>query len=224
LKASVFIDFAILVIILGASTNFIYPKQLHTEAQQQQQPSERHKQEQLTTYTNPQGNYTLRYPPSWKVEYIKSVTLHDLPTIQFRMQDSVSLLSIETSHAELTRKQFEDGFLTYYPLILRERFNGINIENKTLGTYNIDGHPAGSIVFSSPTDKTLGMSKGLFVSAILSNNQTISITYISSNESYNNNIPDIEAMIDSIRALRIDRRINSVTADNSSSSSVSIIQ
>jgi hypothetical protein len=202
---SLYICLVFLTIILGISTTMMYSKQVAYSENQQQPPTEQHEREQLITYTNPQGNYTLQYPQSWKVEHIKPAnTLHGVPTIQFRMPDSVSLVSIETSHSELSRKQFEDRFLTYYPLILRERFDGINIENKTFGKYEIDGYHAGSIVFSSPTDKSLGISKGLFVSTILSNNQTISITYISSNESYDNNITDIEAMIDSIRVLSTD--------------------
>lgn len=213
MNKSVFICLALLVIILGTSTNFMYSKQVQPEYQQ---PSEQQKQEQLITYANPQGNYTLQYPESWKVEYKKSVTLYDFPTTQFRMPDSVSLVSIEMNLPELSRKQFEDGFLIYYPLLLHERFDGIKIENKTFGRYEIDGRPAGSIVFSSPIDKTLGVSKGLFVSTIVSSNQTISIIYISSNENYNNNIQDIEVMIDSIRIGTEWREIGSVNDENSS--------
>jgi len=197
-------SFVILTILLGASTTILYSRQQVAYPENQQQ---RQAQVQLITYTNPQGNYTLQYPRSWKVEYINPAnTLHGFPTIQFRMPDSISLVSIETSHAELSRKQFEDGFLTYYPLILRERFDGVNIENKTFGKYEVDGYPAGSIVFSSPTDKSLGISKGLFVSTIISNNQSISITYISSNESYDNNITYVKAMIDSIRVLTTEKQ------------------
>ena len=218
MNKSLFIYFAVLVIVLGSSTNLtgfrqVYPEDKQTSEQQQ------HKQEQLITYTNPQGNYTLQYPQSWKVEYIKPVSSSDLPLIQFRMSDPVSLVSIETNHAEITRKQLRDGFLTYYPLILRERFDGISIENKTFGKYSIDGSPAGSIVFSSLIDKTSGISKGLFVSAILSNNQSISITYISSDKNFDIHIPEIGNMIDSIRALRIDQ-VNPVNADNNSSTSL----
>jgi hypothetical protein len=193
MNISVFICLAFLVITLGVSTNLVYSQQ------EQVEPSGQQRQEQLITYVDPQGNYTLQYPQSWKVEYRKSVTPYDFPTTQFQMPDSVSLVSIEMSHTELTQKQFEDGFLIYYPLLLRERFDGIKVENKTFGGYEIDGYQAGSIVFTSPIEKTIGVSKVLFVSAILSDNQTISITYISSNENYNNNIQDVEAMIDSIR-------------------------
>ena len=193
---SVIICLGLLLITLVTSTSFRYAMQQQSEYQQ---PSEQQRQEQLITYVDPHGNYTLQYPQSWKVEYKKPITLYDSPTTQFRNPDSVSLVSIEMSHAELTKQQFEDGFLIYYPLLLSERFDGIKVENKTFGRYRIDGHPAGSIVFTSPIDNTLGVSKGLFLSTILSNNQTISITYVSSNESYSDNIQDVETMIDSIQ-------------------------
>lgn len=195
LKISVFICLAFLVLSLEVSTDSVHSQQEQLEQTGQQ----RQEQEQLLTYIDPQGNYSLQYPQSWKVEYRKSVTPYEFPTTQFRMPDSVSLVSIEMSHIELTQKQFEDGFLIYYPLLLRERFDGIEVENKTFGGYDIDGFQAGSIVFTSPIEKTTGVSKVLFVSTILSNNQTISLTYISSNETYNNNIQDVEAMIDSIK-------------------------
>ena len=126
------------------------------------------------------------------------------------------------SHAELTKQQFEDGFLIYYPLLLSERFDGIKIENKTFGRYEIDGRPAGSIVFSSPIDKTLGVSKGLFVSTIVSSNQTISITYVSSNESYSDNIQDVETMIDSIQIKDRSERWREIGVVNDEASSLSV--
>jgi len=46
-------------------------------------------------------------PKSWKVEYTKPADTPDgIPTVQFRMPHSVPLVSVETSHADLTRKQF----------------------------------------------------------------------------------------------------------------------
>ena len=214
MKISVFICLAFVVISLEVSTHSVYSQQEQLEQTGQQRQVQ--EQQQLLTYIDPQGNYTLQYPQSWKVEYRKSVTPYDFPTTQFRMPDSVSLVAIEMSHIELTQKQFEDGFLIYYPLLLRERFDGIKVENKTFGGYDIDGFQAGSIVFTSPIEKTTGVSKVLFVSAILSDNQTISLTYISSNETYNNNIQDVEAMIDSIRIEEKKEREKSLVNDISS--------
>ncbi|MGC1135105.1 MAG: hypothetical protein WA941_19910 [Nitrososphaeraceae archaeon] len=151
-------------------------------------------------YSDPQGNYTLRYPSDWHEEYKKPVTRFDQPSSWFKLPDAVSIVSIELSNSDLTREEFEDGFLKYYPLILRERFgSGLEIENKTYGIYEIEGSPAGSIVFTSPVDNTLGVNKGMFVSSILNNNKTISITYISSNENFDNNLNNVTSMIGSIR-------------------------
>jgi hypothetical protein len=67
----------------------------------------------------------------------------------------------------------------------------------------IDGSPVGSIVFTSPLDNTLGVNKGMFVSYVLNNNKTISITYISSNENFDNNLKNVTSMIQSITQSRI---------------------
>jgi hypothetical protein len=83
---------------------------------------------------------------------------------------------------------------------LRERFGfGLEIENKTFGLYAIDGFPAGSIVFTTPLDNTLGVNKGIFISSVLGNNQTISVTYISSNENFDKNLKNVTSVINSIR-------------------------
>ncbi|MGA7368605.1 MAG: hypothetical protein WBX01_05700 [Nitrososphaeraceae archaeon] len=153
-------------------------------------------------YSDPQSNYTLHYPSDWQVEYKKPDTQFDQPSSWFKLPDAVSIVSIELSSSDLTREEFEDGFLKYYPLILRERFGlgpGLKIENKTFGLYEIDRSPAGSIVFTTPLDNTLGANKGMFVSSVLDDNQTISITYISSSENFNKNLNNVTSMIESIR-------------------------
>jgi hypothetical protein len=152
------------------------------------------------TYSYPQGNYTLQYPSDWQVEYKKPATRFDQPSSWFKLPDAVSIVSIDLSGSDLTKEEFEDGFLKYYPLILRERFgSGLEIEDKTFGLYEIDESPAGSIVFTTPLDNTLSVNKGLFVSSVLHANQTISITYISSNEDFNKNLNNVTSMIESIR-------------------------
>jgi hypothetical protein len=151
-------------------------------------------------YSDPDSNYTLQYPSDWQAEYKEPASYFDRPSSRFKLPDAVSIVSIESFRSDLTKEEFEDGFLKYYPLILRERFGfGLEIENKTFGLYEIAGFHAGSIVFTTPLDNTLGVNKGIFVSSVLDNNQTISVTYISSNENFSKNLKNISSMINSIR-------------------------
>lgn len=151
-------------------------------------------------YSDPDSNYTLQYPSNWQAEYEEPASYFDRPSSWFKIPDAISIVSIESVSTDLTKEEFEDGFLNYYPLILRERFGfGLEIENKTFGLYEIDGFPAGSIVFTTPLDNTLGVNKGLFVSSVLDNNQTISVTYISSNENFDKNLKNVTSVINSIR-------------------------
>ena len=69
----VIICLGLLLITLVTSTSFRYSMQQQSEYQQ---PSEHQRQEQLITYVDPYGNYTLQYPQSWKVEYKKPTTLY----------------------------------------------------------------------------------------------------------------------------------------------------
>jgi hypothetical protein len=173
---------------------------VHEQASEQVTEEVNQKGLSYAMYSDPQSNYTLRYPSDWQVEYKKPTTQFDQPSSWFKLPDAVSIVSIELSNSDLTREEFEDGFLKYYPLILRERFgSGLEIENKTFGLYEIDGSPVGSIVFTSPLDNTLGVNKGMFVSSVLNNNKTISITYLSSNENFDNNLKNVTSMIGSIR-------------------------
>ena len=101
---------------------------------------------------------------------------------------------------DLDEKEFKDGFLVFYPLILQERFNnGLEIINKTLKNYTIGGHAAGSIIFYNYVDDSLGIIKGLFITSVFENNKTISITYTSSEKNFDRNMKDIESMIKSIK-------------------------
>lgn len=167
---------------------------------QQHQSSQKIILPEVKIYSDPKGNYTLQYPQSWNVQYQKSFVKFGYPTTQFILPDHVSIVSISMTNTELDEKRFKSGFLIFYPLILQERFkNSIEIENKTLGSYNIDGHQAGSIIFTNFVDNSLGIVKGLFIAAVPENNKIISITYISSQKNFQNNIKDIEDLVKSIK-------------------------
>lgn len=155
---------------------------------------------QNTTYTDPNNNYTLQYPNSWKVEYKEPYIKFGYPVTQFTLPDHLSIITISMTDIDLDEKEFKDGFLIYYPLILQERFNnGLEILDKTLKNYTIDGHTAGSIVFNNYVDNSLGIIKGLFVTSVFENNKTLSLTYTSSEKNFDHNMDDIESMIKSIK-------------------------
>ncbi|HET6588606.1 MAG TPA: hypothetical protein VFG45_00410 [Candidatus Nitrosocosmicus sp.] len=155
---------------------------------------------QNTTYTDPNGNYTLQYPQGWKVEYKEPVIKFVDPVTQFTLPDHKSIITISMGNIEIDEKSFKEGFLIYYPLILQERFNhGLQIVDKILGNYTIDGHTAGSIVFINQVDNSFGVIKGLFITSVFENNKTISITYTSSEKFFDHNMKDIDSMIKSIK-------------------------
>jgi hypothetical protein len=200
MNKSSFLSIIVIIFLVGVWTSSGSLGFVHE--QQVEQVTEEVDQQGLgyAMYSDPQSNYTLHYPSDWHVEYKKPATQFDQPSSWFKLPDAVSIVSIELSSSDLTRKEFEDGFLKYYPLILRERFgSGLEIENKTFGLYQIDRSPAGSIVFTTPLDNTLGANKGMFVSSVFDDNQTISITYISSSENFNKNLNNVTSMIESIR-------------------------
>lgn len=158
------------------------------------------KQTQILNYSDPLGNYTLQYPKNWKVQYQKSYYKFGYPTTLFILPDHISIVSISMTNIQLNENKFQEGFLTFYPLILQERFeNGIEIDNKTLDTYRIDGHIAGSITFTNYADNSHGLVKGLFITSVVGNNKIISITYISSQQFYDNNLKDIEQLVKTIK-------------------------
>lgn len=193
MNKSSFLSAIVIIFSVGVWTDSGSMGLVHGQAFKQATEEVNHQELGYAKYSDPQSNYTLRYPSDWQVEYEKPATRFDQPSSWFKLPDAVSIVSIELSNSDLTREEFEDGFLKYYPLILRERFgSGLEIENKTFGLYGIDRSPAGSIVFTTPLDNTLGVNKGMFISSILDNNQTISITYISSSDSFNKNLNFID--------------------------------
>jgi hypothetical protein len=152
------------------------------------------------TYTDANGNYTLQYPLSWKVEYKEPFIKFGYPVTQFTLPDHMSIITISMTDTDIDEKEFKDGFLIFYPLILQERFNnGLEITNKTLGNFTIDGHTAGSIIFRNYVDNSRGIINGLFITSVFENNKTFSITYTSSEKNFDRNIKDIESMISSIK-------------------------
>jgi hypothetical protein len=155
---------------------------------------------QNMTYTDPNNDYTLQYPQSWKVEYKEPLIKYGYPISQFTLPDHVSIITISLTDIDLDEKDFKDGFLFFYPLILEERFNnGLQIINKTLQNYTINGHTAGSIVFNNYVDNSLGVIKGLFITSVFENNKAISITYTSSEKNFDTNMKNIESLIKLIK-------------------------
>jgi hypothetical protein len=195
-----FLRIILLILIVGVWTSS--SSRGFVDGQESEQATEEVQEQRLgySMYSDPQSNYTLQYSSDWQVEYKEPASYFERPSSWFKLPDAVSIVSIELSGSDLTQAEFEDGFLKYYPLILRERFGfGLETENKTFGKYEIDRFPAGSIVFTTPLDNTLGINKGMFVSSVLDNNKTISIIYISSNENFNNNLNNVTSMIESIK-------------------------
>lgn len=173
---------------------FVYSQQLQTQLQP---PGE---VVQNTTYMDPNDNYTLQYPQIWKVEYKEPLIKYGYPITQFILPDHISIITISVTDIDLDEKDFKEGFLIFYPLILEERFNnGLQIINKTLQNHTIDGHTAGSIVFNNYVDNSLGIIKGLFITSVFENNKTISITYTSSEKNFDANLKDVQALVKSIK-------------------------
>lgn len=179
---------------------------LFTHGQQLQIPSQPERV-QFITYADPNGNYTLLYPQSWKVDYKEPFVKFGFPITQFSLPDHTSIVTITIANTELDEKEFKDGFLTFYPLILEERFNnGLEIINKTLGNFTIDGYTTGSIIFRNYVDNSMGVIEGLFITSIFENNKTISIIYTSSEKNFDHNMDELEAMLKSIKIVKEEPR------------------
>lgn len=191
----IYIILVIFIASLGSNILFIF-----AYGQDLQFQSQVDKVQNTTSYTDPNNNYALQYPQSWKVEHKEPYIKFGYPVTQFTLPDHLSIITISMTDIDLDEKEFKDGFLIFYPLILQERFNnGLEIINKTLKNYTIGGHTAGSIVFNNYVDNSLGIIKGLFITSVLENNKTISITYTSSEKNFDDNMKDIESMIKSIK-------------------------
>ncbi len=189
----------IILIIFIASPGSKIPF-IFSYGQQPEFLSQVEKVQNTTTYADPNNNYTLQHPEIWKVEYKEPHIKFGYPVTQFTLPDHVSIITISMTDIDLDEKEFKDGFLVFYPLILQERFNnGLEIINKTLKNYTIGGHAAGSIIFYNYVDDSLGIIKGLFITSVFENNKTISITYTSSEKNFDRNMKDIESMIKSIK-------------------------
>jgi hypothetical protein len=106
---------------------------------------------ELKTYTDPDGFFTLQYPPNWTTKYEPSVSKFDeARTWLFVDGKLFAPLNIRVSTAPGTQKDLEDNF-DFVVSLLKQR--GYDILQSKFGLYKIDGQDAGGIQFQTPSQE-----------------------------------------------------------------------
>jgi hypothetical protein len=162
-------------------------------------------------YTDPENEFSMQYPSSWilrpadnrfdllDVEILNSGdATNGLVQIQYNiMSEELSSLMKQYDVDQAELEQYLDIFFPAFLTGFSRSLDGFHqIENANYEKYNIDGHKAGSTVYSFEVS---GRELAGWVTVTLIGNKLFAFMYGADQNTFDTNLPIAEQMLNSIK-------------------------
>lgn len=197
-----------LLVAAGLLPTILLNQSVYAQAQQETQ-TETGAGENLTSYTDPEGFYTLQYPSDWEVDYKEPITRFDNPITTFS-EGLLSNLQIRIFDNELNvGNEVDADVLEFAPQFFQQGPGAdINVEQSDVGTYQIDGIPAVAMILSGSMADFANLDasepfadldmKGIRL-FLFTDEKDMDFYYLTTIHVFDENVPEVEAIIDSIQ-------------------------